>query len=62
MPNRFDACTGITIGQIPFNCFAHLGAQIITANKFVDGSSTRVASCGVIKVGMDDLPMQVLII
>ena len=61
MPNMFDACTGVTIGQVSYNCLAHSRPPVIPANKFIGGSPTRVSGYRVVMIGVNYLPMQVLI-
>ena len=62
MSSRFDVCTGFTIGQVSCNCFEHSGPLVIPANKFIGGCMSRVSSRKMIMMGMDYLPMQVLVI
>ena len=49
MTYRFDPCTGITICKVSSNCFAHSWPPVVSADKFIGGSSSKVSSC---RVGM----------
>ena len=54
--------TGVTIGQVSCNCFGHSRPPMIVANKFVGGSPTGVAGCGVVIMSVDYVLIQVFII
>ena len=60
--SRFDGRAGVTIGQVSWNCFVHPRPPIITAKKFIGSSPTRVASCRVIMMGVDDFLIQVFVV
>ena len=55
MANRFDSGTGVTVGKVPCDSFAHSWPPVISGDEFVSGSSSRVSSRRVVMVGMDDI-------
>ena len=54
MMYKLDSCTGIPIGQAPGNCFSHSWPPVVSADKFIGGSSSRVSSYSAVMMRVQD--------
>ena len=62
MSYRFDSCTGIAVVQVPSDSLAHARPPVVSANKLIGGSASRVSCCRVVMMLIDNFPVKGLIV